>query len=494
MSTHYQTFRNSINYDKSMTDRLGDIQIIDDCRNGRGFKHFYYKCLSSKNTITNEETWRKMYSSMNDMDTVIKKFISFCPNLDVFIPAQATKRGNRVRAENQQKLMKKALKTIKWKVGINEVYDTLESKGDCFFYVYFNDENDKIPKLKYLDPSKMTDVLLDQNSQPSAYIYKDIVAKQEIDSIGNIITNYTRPITLIFEKGRTLIIDPVYAQDSITSGWKPLLNEDGTPQYGTKELKNRPSYIDEIAIVRFQSYKKFNEKFSRIPASSYIDHCLSLDIENSNIEIINKMLGFPVTYIIGGEIIDGERMPSGFIYVDKIEEASNPTAPLPQVVIGQITNGLESIFKQIRRREDSLYDACGLVNKTAQEKLGNTDSARVVATYEAPKKNKIELYVDNILEGMELYTKIVLKENNLYDEEIDYGITLFKPKHLSQGSIFDEQLYDQNAIGLGSKTKEELALQNGDSYEDIKNREEAITIETQDISKETNATVRSNNN
>jgi hypothetical protein len=167
----------------------------------------------------------------------------------------------------------------------------------------------------------------------------------------------------------------------------------------------------------------------------------------------------------------------------------------PTITIGQITNGLESIFKQIRRREDALYDSAGLVNKTAQEKLGNTDSARVIVTYEAPKKNKIELYVDNIIEGMEFYIKVLLKENNLYDEDIDYGVSLFKPKHLSQVSIFDEQLHDQNALNLGSKSKEEIALQNGDSFEDIKNRDiEDVDGQQTTLNAESIQEVRSNNN
>ena len=475
-----------------MTSRLGDIQIIKDLRVGDGFKHYYYKCINSADTPMTEEEWKKMYSSMNDMDTIIKKFISYCPNLDIFVPEQSTKRGNKARAEKQQKLVKKALKKIKWKSGINEVYDTMESKGDCFFHLYFDNDDENIPRLKYLEPEKMHDIMIDANGEPIAYVYKDMVAKQEIDTLGNVVTLYKRTITYVFEKGKTTIIDPIYDYNEKSKIWVHMQDDSKNPLYSYKEVMNRPSYQDDIAIVRFVSYKKFNEKFSRIPASSYIDHCISLDIENSNVEIINKMLGFPITFITEGSITEGERKPSGFIYVDKKDpnQQNNPT-----ITIGQITNGLESIFKQIRRREDALYDSAGLVNKTAQEKLGNTDSARVIVTYEAPKKNKIELYVDNIIEGMEFYIKVLLKENNLYDEDIDYGVSLFKPKHLSQVSIFDEQLHDQNALNLGSKSKEEIALQNGDSFEDIKNRDiEDVDGQQTTLNAESIQDVRSNNN
>lgn len=476
-----------------MTDRLGDIQIIKDLRVGDGFKHYYYKCMNSSDVQMTEEEWKKMYSSMNDMDTVIKKFISFCPNLDIFIPNQPLKKGNKARAEKQQKLIKNALKTIKWKSGINEVYDTLESKGDCFFYLYFDNDKDITPKLKYLEPENMYDIILDDNGIPEKYIYKSKKAKQYTDSLGNTVTQYSRVVTYIFEKGKTTIIDPIYTVDEKTKVWNHAKDDKKEYMYNYEIVPNRPSYLDEIAIVRFVSYKKFNEKFSRIPASSYIDHCMSLDIENSNVEIINKMLGFPVTYIIGGAVTEGERKPSGFIYIDKEDPNSQVN---PEVLIAQISNGLESIFKQIRRREDSLYDSASLVNKTAQEKLGNTDSARVVATYEMPKKNKIELYVDNICEGMEFYIKVALKEGKLYDEEIDNGVTLYKPKHLSQVSIFDEQLYDQNATNLGSKSKDEIALQNGDSYEDIRvrNSEQESLDKESKINPETAQDVRSNNN
>jgi hypothetical protein len=486
------TNKSSSEKDESAINRLNYIQIIEDYRNRKGFKHYYAKCIDSKSTPMPESEWKKMYSSMNDMDSVIKKFTSYCPNLDVFVPRQAIKKGNLKRAEQQQKLVKRALKKIKWNAGINEVYDTLESKGDNFFYIYFDDENDKMPKLKYLNPYNMKDILLDDNNDPTCYIYKETVSKKVVDELGNVITTYTREVTWKFEIGQTTIIDPVYIEDEKLKIWKPKVDDKGNQSWNINILYNRPSYIDDIAIIRFQSYKKFNEKFSRIPASSYIDHCSSLDIENSNIEIINKMLGFPITYIIGGAVTDGERKPSGFIYVDRDKDSTEINSK-PEIVISQINNGLESIFKQIRRREDSLYDTVGLINKTAQEKLGNTDSARVVANYLAPLKNKIELYVDNILNGMELYIKILLKENNLYNEDIDEGITLYKPKHLLHHSVFDEQLYDQNAINLGSETKQEIALEKGDDYEDIKNRIEDST-EDLSINNETANDVRSNNN
>jgi hypothetical protein len=468
------------------------MDMIEDLRNGDGFKHYYRLAINSESATTSEEDWKKMYRSMNDMDTVIKKFTAFCPNLDIFVPNQSNKKGNIVRAEKQQKLVKKALKTIKWRVGINEVYDTLESKGDNFFFLYFTNEDDKIPRLKYLEPRNMTDIVI-EDGEPVAYIYKEKRAKQHLDvSLGKVITLYVRTVTWVFEKGKTTIIDEVWDKDD-KDYYKPKTDSKNAQLFHEEVILNRPSYEDEIPIVRIQSYKKFNEKFSRIPASSYLDHCLALDGINSNIDQINLMLGYPVTYIINGAVTGGERKPSGFIYV----ESDNPDdlKSRPDVIISQITNGLESLFKQKRAHEDALYDLSGLVNKTAQEKLGNTDSARVVATYEMPKKNKIELYVDNIIEGMELYIKILLKENNLYDEEIDNGVSLYKPKHLSQVSIFDEQLYDQNAIALGSKSKTEIALQNGDSYSDINDRKEEEVVNTETtINKESEADVRSNNN
>ena len=466
------------------------MQMIEDLRTGDGFKHYYRLAIDSENAQTPESEWRKMYRTMNDMDTVVKKYISFCPNLDTFIPNKPFAKGNKERAKKQQKLAKRALKKIKWRLNINEVYDSLETKGDVFFYIYFESKDDKIPRLKYLEPRNMSDIILDDNGEPMAYIYKEIVAKQVIDSrIGKAITVYQREVTWVFEKGKTTIIDPMYEEkDGL---WYSRLDDKGVQIYDYQEIFNRASYEDDIAIIRIQSYKKFNEKFSRIPASAYIDHCLALDGINSNISQINIMLGYPVTYIINGSVTGGERKPSGFIYVESDSNPENLNSK-PEIVISQITNDLESLFRQKRAHEDALYDLCGLVNKTAQEKLGNTDSARVVATYEAPKKNKIELYVDNIIDPFQLYFKILFKENDLWNDEIDEGVSLYKPKHLSQISIFDEQLYDQNAINLGSKTKGELALQNGDDIEDLENREQQQ--DNIEINNETANDVRSNNN
>jgi hypothetical protein len=47
-------------------------------------------------------------------------------------------------------------------------------------------------------------------------------------------------------------------------------------------------------------------------------------------------------------------------------------------------------------------------------------------------ENKIELYVDNIIKSMQLWFKILLKENEMYDEKEDKNLSFIK----SNGLLF----------------------------------------------------------
>jgi hypothetical protein len=109
--------------------------------------------------------------------------------------------------------------------------------------------------------------------------------------------------------------------------------------------------------------------------------------------------------------------------------------------------------------------------------------------------NKIELYEDNILEAMEMPIRVVLKEFGLYEEERDNGVTLYKDPFVVNVSPFDKQIFEQNEINSGAKTKEEIALQKGESYQEIADRL-AVTIQKEKVESngESSDQVRSANN
>ena len=483
ISTYVNTFEEFLT--DSNSHRIADIKVIEDLRDGRSFTHFKRRFINYENAKVSDEDMKKQFHSMNDMDTVVNKLVSYCPSLNNFVPAQALKKGNLARAKKQQKLVKKALKLIRWDKKQTVIYDDLESKGDSFWHIYFDKKYPNIPMLKYLNPKYMTDVILDRNGEPEAYIYREQVVGMELGANLSPLQVKPREVIWVFKKGETLIYDPLR---ELKDG-KVVYTKDefGNQLYNVERKKNKESYSDKIAILRFASFLRDGEEFSRISASTYIEHCLTLDKINSNIQNINMMLGHPTIHLLDCALIKGERKAGGVFYYKSDEGKQG------QVIDIQIKNDLNSWFKSKEEWLNALYDKAGLINKSVELKLGSSDSSRVLKQLNSPMENKIEVYVDNILEEFSIYLEILFKENELWNEDIDFGITLKRPDFIVKNSEFDIQLYQSNQVNMGSKTKEEVALGNGDSYEEIEDRE--IDEETDvEINNESVDTVRTNNN
>jgi hypothetical protein len=98
---------------------------------------------------------------------------------------------------------------------------------------------------------------------------------------------------------------------------------------------------------------------------------------------------------------------------------------------------------------------------------------------------------------MQLWFKILLKENDMYDEVEDRNLSFLKPKFIIKTSPFDELLYEQSEIKSTKKSKDEIYIENGDSDKTIKLRKEEIKndLESEEIMKNTVAdTVASGQN
>jgi len=474
------------------SQRLIDIDIIDDLRSGKGFEHYKNRFLKSAESTITDEDLKKIYHSRNEVDTVIRKLVSYCPSLDVYVPNNPL--SDEERAKRQQKVIYDWLEFIKWSQKLNNIYDDQEAKGDVFYYMYFDSPKSKNLRFKYLTAKNMKNIILDENGEAEAYVYEESYTKTLISPNGDVNESYTGKIVYVFEKGKTRIYKQMFDYDETLKKYMPILDDNKKHKYNESIILNRTSYIDEIAIVRIPSYLRDGEEFSTIPASNYIEHGLTLDDLNSNIRMINMLLGFPITFIINGKVTKGERKPGGFIYVhNDINLDTGNSQSEAKVQDLQISNDLNSLFKYYNDEDDALRESAGLVSKTLQLKLGSSDSSRVIKQLIAPMENKIELYVDNIRQAMKLPIKVVLKENGLYDDELDYGTTLLKPKFIVKVSPFDEQIYESNELAKGTKTKTEIGLINKEPYSEIEARIDKTESELE-ISNESKDTVKSANN
>lgn len=421
-----------------------------------------------KNTTVDEEDLKKLYITYNFMDSVIKKIVSYCPNL----------RNVATRSNQKRKLIKKALNEIDWHGLENEIYDTLESKGDMFFEIYFEDEDDKIPRLRVLEPKNMLRALLDDKNRYKQYVYREWVEDESPDySTGAVYTSSQRERVIVFERGRKIVFDPKKNDKN-----EYIKDKDNNIVYNVEEIPNRDSYKNEFPLIHIKGYKKQKEEFSENPAEKYIDMCLTLDQITSDFRQINRMLGYPFIMIVDGEPIKGhKRSPASIMGVktsDSIPEGK-------QAIIKdiQINNDLKSLFEEFKIVRDDLYDKAGLVTPTLREKL-NVDSSRVVQQLNLPSENKIELYVDNIIKEMILWFEILLKENNLYNERTDIDLSFIKPKFIIKSSPFDELLYEQSEIKSTKKSRQEIYIENGNTDEEIEIRKKEINDELGDEAKD----------
>ena len=444
--------------DKSLSMRLQIIETIAKLRRGESFQAFKDKFIMDAEVTLTDDDLKKLYIDYNFMDSVIKKVVSYCPNLD------------KVKTQNNEKrkLIKKALREINWKNIENENYDSLESTGDTFLEIYFDDDKDKIPKLRVLDSANMKRALMDGYNRYESYIYKEWVEDLEPSYTDDGVKSISqRERVIVFQKGRKVIYDPLLNEDgSIKKDSK------GNYEYERIEIPNRKSYKNSFPLLHIKGYKKQREEFSDIPAEHYIDPSLTLAQITSDLRQINRMLGYPFIMIIDGvPKVGHKRSPAAIMGVTSDSEDGKQA----QIKDIQISNSLNSIFEELKIVRDDLYEKAGLITPTLKEKL-NIDSSRVVQQLNLPSENKIELYVDNIIHEMELYFEILLKENNLWEEE-DEGLSFQKPKFIIKNSPFDQLLYEQSEIKSGRKSLQEIYVENMELDEEINSRKTQINDE-----------------
>jgi len=444
-------------------------------RRGESFEYFKNKFILLQNlvnengdaTISDEEL-KKIFIDHNYMDLVIKKLVSYCPNLfNVF-----------TRSSEKRELIKSALNEIDWNSNLNEIYETAEEAGDIFMEIYFEDSFDKIPRLRLLDPINMQRALLDDMYRYKQYIYKETVEDESPSyTTGMVNTTNVRDKIIVFEKGRKVIFDPKFENG------ETVTDDEGNIMYNVIIIPNRDSYKNDFSLIHIKGQKKQREEFSEIPASKYVDLCLALIACDSDIRLANKNLGAPMIALIDGFFNPGsKRTAAALLGIQSTQDAlvANKQAELKDI---QIKNDLNSMFAENTTIRDILFSKAGLITPTLLEKL-NIDSSRVIQQLNLPSENKIELYVDNIIKSMQLWFKILLKENDMYDEEEDKNLSFIKPKFIIKSSPFDELLYEQSEIKSTKKSRQEIYIENGDSEKAIDLRKEEINEEIGDEGKD----------
>ena len=295
-------------------------------------------------------------------------------------------------------------------------------------------------------------------------IYKHTVYDEIIDyKTGDVEKTNEREEVIIFEKGKcTKIVDRKDSQGNLA------LDEEGKIIVDKTVVKNIELLSDVIPLIHVSSIKRQDEKFSIIPAEKYVDLCLIIDQIHSDVRAINRNLGFPKTMLLDCQITDGDGRVGGYI---EVETKKNPDdmegVRQGQIIDRQIKNGLDSAKWELGHAIDTLYDLVGITNPTLMQKVSSSDSSKMYNQVNMRMEQKIEGYIDNIIEGFKPFFQIALTMSDLYVDKEDYGYSFAKPQSIIKNSAYDDLLIKQLELNTGYKTLYDLLKERGFTDEEI---------------------------
>lgn len=436
------------------------LKKISEVRDGDGFSYYKEKFYTAQGAeAMNDEKMKKLYVDYRMLNKVIELFTSFCPDLNLKTPLGKN-------SSKKIELLNSAMTSIRMSDIFTQIYDSLESKGDVFYYIYFDkkDVDGKkkgyiIPKLRQLNPENMEYVVLDEGNNPQSYIYRHEVFDEEINYInGEVTKKNEREEIIIFEKG---VCHRVVRGKDEKGGF--ILDDKGKIVMDKSSVLSEEVLSDIIPIIHISANKRQDEKFSIIPAEKYVDLCLIIDQIHSDMRATNRNLGFPKTMLLDCVVKDGDGRIGGFVNLESIGIGSEDVSDVKQgkVVDRQITNGLDSMFKELSHAIDTLYDIVGITNPSIMSRVSSSDSSKMYNQVNMRMEQKIEGYIDNIIEGFKPFFKILLVANKLYNEKDDYGYSFEKPKSIIKNSAYDELLIKQLELNTGIKSLYDVLKEKG---------------------------------
>lgn len=467
-------------------DRIKSLQVIEDLRYGKGFKHQEERYVEKeKIKFLSDSERMKLYESNNYMDRVISEIVNLSPRLKSL--KYTTKSDKKI------KLIKESLEAIHWEDLDTDITDTQIFKADCFLEIYFV-SGDAIPRLRKLDSKKMIDIARDNYGRVKAYIYKDRIVDESVDYYGitaKVDRDSEREVTWIFERGKTTILDP-YNKLKNTNG-EVILDDNGEEVISPLVIPHKDIFYDEFYIIHIPSIKQTDNAFSDIIASKYIDPSLRLDAIVSDYRYINRMNAMGLNVIIDGALgVGSSRSPGGFINLKSSSE--NNQAKFIRV---EIQNKLDTLLEEKLDTEIDLYRKAFLIRPDMEKAIGSSDSSRNTQQLRLPLEKFLSKLIYHKNAGMKKYFEMVQKSvgYKTYDN-FEFEI----PNPIIENSVFDQLLQDMQELNMGRKTIRDLWRRDGLSEKEIAKKEKEINEEiingTNDItiSKQVQSVVNNGNN
>lgn len=443
------------------------------------FDYYYKRWFCSDNSSFTESEIEKLHNPYGWMSKVVNELSLLAPVIG--------KDGFTTTNNKKIKPLYKSLDQMDWNNLNEEIDETCEIAGDFFAYWYYQQSNtfvegwteiitsdgvvweNPIPRVKVLESENMKYITYDSNYNITGYVYEQTQVKQEINESTGEVSLKTYDVQYIFKEGYIRVNDPYsYGKD------------------GYKVFLNKPFESDIIRVIHVPSYKKQRDMFSKIPAIEYLDPIVLLDDKTTNLAMINKYHGFPVTWTTDLDIDwnNSSVMPGGVVrtYTNYSNKNDNnmELKHKGEVKNLEITNKLETLIYEINEAKKSLYKTAGLIREEMEEQLSKSDSSRIITQLRIQLENKFEKRSLKKAEAFKPYFKSVLISTGNYndkDKKNNLEVTFKMPDVFLNTSVFDDLVLKKSKMLLGLTSIEEEMDKERMTEEDKKKRRENIKNE-----------------
>lgn len=460
-------------------ERIIEMNVVNDLIEGRVFEHWFNFLISNKVKecdLDYEDYFKKSLIYLNLMNTLVDDISTQCPVMYSFDSKQDL-------TDKEIKYLIDELDDLEWTQLSMDIVRDLETKGDVFFQIYYDDVLKKHRIIK-LESKNMLDIIVNDN-EPTKYVYKNKRLVKSLNIENGIYTHKYVNDLIIFTEGYYVIYYDVTNLDINTSKENKVV-------VNTKEMGK----IIPLIHIKGKKRRKDTE-FSLIPCVDYIDSLFYISTIITDIRSSNRSAGSPRTVVLNGELdLDRSVLDAGgIIHIntpDRIKNFSSSYLPETNVKYFEITNSLASLNKELAFHIDYLYNVVGLIPLSLREKMSTSDSSKAISQFRSKQEVKNKYYLSSIRKGFAEYFAILLKDGFKRGKKRD-KVLLQIPEMLVISSIYDSLLLVAQKLNLGITTLQEHLREQGYTDEQIDKliKEKVELMHKLDIS---NSNIKNNQN
>lgn len=443
------------------------LKVIDDMVSGNSLKHFKSRWIENI-AATEKIDWRKRYDSSNYMNTVLSEYIDYVQEL------RKTTDNNNIDTFDQKKkdVLNVFFDKNSWDSFVKNCCYYRKKCGDVYVYWFIDKDletNIEYPKLIFLD-SKDMEIKINENEEITHYVYEKVVRYDEPMENGEFISK-TKNVKWVLYKGGVSIYE------------NGILKEN---------IPNRKEFKDFIPVIHLQFLVDVDSKYSIIPAEDLIDSALTLDKLETDISLINHLMGYPQLTIIDG-VLDKSSSgfgPNGIIYIDsvvdnKIQDEQYKRRFQAKVQQLEINNELKSMYLQLDNKIETIYSKANLISPKTYLALAKSNSSKVL---EAARKDLEQELKNFYIEFADKFKKIFKVLYTLNNIKVDGEITVRIPEHIIDPTIYDKYMLKAQKLNIGEMTLTENLKDIGFTEEEIQKHKEELNNEFYESGKDITTT------